>query len=116
MLRRHSETARPIVYLASMKTDPKIREMTARPEVALLLHESPTGEERTSWEMEITGRAEVVRDATERERAKQQSQGQAGEGQQAAGGQAQPANEGAGQAGGGGSGNGGAGQPPAGNG
>ncbi len=63
--------ARPVVYLASMKTDPKIREMTARPEVALLLHESPTGEEHTSWEMEITGRAEVVRDSDERERAKQ---------------------------------------------
>jgi hypothetical protein len=53
-----------------MKTDPKIREMTTRPEVALLLHESPTGEEHTSWEMEVTGRAEVVRDADERERAK----------------------------------------------
>ena len=65
------ETARPIVYLASMKGDPKIREMTTRPEVALLLHESPTGEEHTSWEMEVTGRAEVVRDAAERERAKQ---------------------------------------------
>lgn len=65
------ELARPIVYLASMKTDPKIREMTTRPEVALLLHESPTGEEHTSWEMEVTGRAEVVRDAAERERAKQ---------------------------------------------
>lgn len=65
------ETARPIVYLASMKTDPKIREMSARPEVALLLHESPTGEEASSWEMEVTGRAEVVRDAAERERAKQ---------------------------------------------
>jgi hypothetical protein len=64
------ETARPIVYLASMKTDPKIREMSARPEVALLLHESPDAEERSSWEMEITGRAEVVRDAAERERAK----------------------------------------------
>src|SRR6476620_5206965 len=64
-------TARPIIYLASMKTDPKIREMTTRPEVALLLHESPTGEEHTSWEMEVTGRAEVVRDAAERERAKQ---------------------------------------------
>jgi len=65
------ETARPVVYLASMKNDPKIREMTVRPEVALLLHESPTGEEHTSWEMEVTGRAEVVRDAAERERAKQ---------------------------------------------
>jgi len=65
------ETARPLVYLASMKSDPKIREMTTRPEVALLLHESPTGEEHTSWEMEITGRAEVVRDPAERERAKQ---------------------------------------------
>jgi hypothetical protein len=65
------ETARPLVYLASMKTDPKIREMTTRPEVALLLHESPTGEEAASWEMEVTGRAEVVRDAAERERAKQ---------------------------------------------
>jgi 1,4-dihydroxy-2-naphthoate octaprenyltransferase len=65
------ETARPIVYLASMKTDPKIREMTARPEVALLLHESPTGEEHTSWEMEITGRAEIVRDPAERERARE---------------------------------------------
>jgi 1,4-dihydroxy-2-naphthoate octaprenyltransferase len=64
------EGARPIVYLASMKTDPKIREMTTRPEVALLLHESPTGEEHTSWEMEVTGRAEVVRDPVERERAK----------------------------------------------
>lgn len=64
------ETARPIVYLASMKNDPKIREMTTRPEVALLLHESPTGEEHTSWEMEVTGRAEVVRDPDERERAK----------------------------------------------
>ena len=63
--------ARPIVYLASMKTDPKIREMTTRPEVALLLHESPTGEEHTSWEMEVTGRADVVRDPAERERAKQ---------------------------------------------
>src|SRR5687768_1298311 len=62
---------RPLVYLASMKTDPKIREMSARPEVALLLHESPTGEEHTSWEMEVTGRAEVVRDPAERERAKQ---------------------------------------------
>ena len=65
------ETARPIVYLASMKSDPKIREMTTRPEVALLMHESPTGEEHTSWEMELTGRAEVVRDPAERERAKQ---------------------------------------------
>jgi len=65
------EAARPLVYLASMKSDPKIREMTTRPEVALLLHESPTGEEATSWEMEVTGRAEVVRDAAERERAKQ---------------------------------------------
>src|SRR6185312_7972398 len=63
--------ARPIVYLASMKTDPKIREMSSRPEVALLLHESPTGEEHTSWEMELTGRAEIVRDPAERERAKQ---------------------------------------------
>src|SRR5688572_22749363 len=65
------ETARPIVYLASMKTDPKIRELQTRPEIALLLHESPTGEEHTSWEMEVTGRAEIVRDAAERERAKQ---------------------------------------------
>ncbi|HEX6965015.1 MAG TPA: 1,4-dihydroxy-2-naphthoate octaprenyltransferase [Gemmatimonadaceae bacterium] len=65
------ETARPIVYLASMKSDPKVREMASRPEVALLLHESPTGEEHTSWEMEITGRAEIVRDPAERERAKQ---------------------------------------------
>jgi 1,4-dihydroxy-2-naphthoate octaprenyltransferase len=65
------ENARPIIYLASMKNDPKVREMTTRPEVALLLHESPTGEEHTSWEMEITGRAEVVRDPAERERAKQ---------------------------------------------
>src|SRR5215218_547932 len=65
------ETARPLVYLASMKTDPKIREMSTRPEVALLLHESPSGEEHSSWEMEVTGRAEVVRDAAERERAKQ---------------------------------------------
>ena len=45
--------------------------MTTRPEVALLLHESPTGEEHTSWEMEVTGRAEVVKDPAERERAKQ---------------------------------------------
>lgn len=65
------EDARPLIYLASMKNDPKVREMTTRPEVALLLHESPTGEEHTSWEMEVTGRAEVVRDAWERERAKQ---------------------------------------------
>ena len=64
-------SARPLVYLASMKSDPKIREITSRPEIALLLHESPTGEESTSWEMEITGRAEVVRDPAERERAKQ---------------------------------------------
>jgi 1,4-dihydroxy-2-naphthoate octaprenyltransferase len=66
-----NEADRPLVYLASMKTDPKIREVTTRPEIALLLHESPTGEENTSWEMEITGRAEVVRDPAERERAKQ---------------------------------------------
>jgi len=65
------ETARPIVYLASMKHDPKVREVTTRPEIALLMHESPTGEEHTSWEMEVTGRAEVVKDAAERERAKQ---------------------------------------------
>jgi 1,4-dihydroxy-2-naphthoate octaprenyltransferase len=39
--------------------------------VALLLHEAPTGEEHTSWEMEVTGRAEIVRDAAERDRAKQ---------------------------------------------
>ena len=64
------EAERPLVYLASMKTDPKVREMTTRPEVALLLHESPTGEEAASWEMEVTGRAEVVRDPAERERAK----------------------------------------------
>ena len=63
--------ARPVIYLASMKNDPKVREMTTRPEVALLLHESPTGEEHTSWEMEVTGRAEIVRDPAERERAKQ---------------------------------------------
>jgi 1,4-dihydroxy-2-naphthoate polyprenyltransferase len=65
------EQARPVIYLASMKNDPKVREMTTRPEVALLLHESPTGEEHTSWEMEVTGRAEIVRDPAERERAKQ---------------------------------------------
>ena len=65
------ETARPLVYLASLKNDPKVREVTTRPEIALLLHESPTGEEHTSWEMEVTGRAEVVRDPAERERAKQ---------------------------------------------
>ncbi|HEU4829700.1 MAG TPA: prenyltransferase [Gemmatimonadales bacterium] len=65
------DAGRPLVYLASMKSDPKIREVTSRPEIALLLHESPTGEESTSWEMEITGRAEVVRDPAERERAKQ---------------------------------------------
>ncbi|MEO8946428.1 MAG: 1,4-dihydroxy-2-naphthoate octaprenyltransferase [Gemmatimonadaceae bacterium] len=64
-------TERPLVYLASMKTDPKIREMSTRPEVALLLHESPTGEEHTSWEMEVTGRAEIVRDPAERARAKE---------------------------------------------
>jgi len=67
----NSGEARPVIYLASMKTDPKIREMTTRPEVALLMHESPTGEEHTSWEMELTGRAEIVRSAEERERAKQ---------------------------------------------
>ena len=65
------EAARPLVYLASMKSDPKVREVTSRPEIALLLHESPEGEESASWEMEITGRAEIVRDAAERERAKQ---------------------------------------------
>ncbi len=65
------EAGRPLVYLASMKSDPKIREVTSRPEIALLLHESPAGEESSSWEMEITGRAEVVRDGAERERAKQ---------------------------------------------
>lgn len=65
------EAARPLVYLASMKSDPKIREVASRPEIALLLHESPEGEESSSWEMEITGRAEIVRDAAERERAKQ---------------------------------------------
>ncbi len=65
------EGARPLVYLASMKSDPKIREMSTRPEVALLLHESPTGEESTSWEMELTGRAEIVRDPEERKRAMQ---------------------------------------------
>ena len=64
------EAARPIVYLASMKSDPKIRELQTRPEIALLLHESPTGEEHSSWEMEVTGRAEIVRDPAERERAK----------------------------------------------
>jgi 1,4-dihydroxy-2-naphthoate polyprenyltransferase len=64
------ENARPLVYLASMKTDPKVREVTSRPEIALLLHESPAGEENSSWEMEITGRAELVRDPSERERAK----------------------------------------------
>ena len=64
------EAERPLVYLASMKTDPKVREMSTRPEVALLLHESPAGEEASSWEMEVTGRAEVVRDPEERERAK----------------------------------------------
>src|SRR5215211_7251968 len=42
------EQARPIIYLASMKNDPKVREMTTRPEVALLLHESPRSEEHTS--------------------------------------------------------------------
>jgi 1,4-dihydroxy-2-naphthoate octaprenyltransferase len=63
------EADRPLVYLASMKSDPKVREMSARPEVALLLHESPTGEESTSWEMEVTGRAEIVRDPEERQRA-----------------------------------------------
>jgi 1,4-dihydroxy-2-naphthoate octaprenyltransferase len=67
----NDEAERPVVYLASMKTDPKIREMSARPEVALLMHESPTGEEHTSWEMELTGRAEIVRDAAERDRAKE---------------------------------------------
>jgi 1,4-dihydroxy-2-naphthoate octaprenyltransferase len=65
------EAARPFIYLASMKSDPKIREMTTRPEVALLLHESPTGEEHTSWEMEVTGRAEVVKDPAEKARAKE---------------------------------------------
>lgn len=66
--------APPVVYLASMKTDPKVREIAARSEIALLLHESPDGEERTSWEMEITGRAEIVRDEAERARAAEATQ------------------------------------------
>ena len=40
-------TARPLVYLASLKNDPKVREISTRPEIALLLHESPDGEENS---------------------------------------------------------------------
>jgi len=58
----------PVVYLASMKTDPKVREMSIRPEVALLMHESPDGSEYSSWEIEMTGRARLVTDPTERAR------------------------------------------------
>lgn len=65
---------RPLIYLATMKKDPKVMEVAARPEVALLMHESPDGQEHTSWEMEITGRAELVRDAEERQRASEATQ------------------------------------------
>ncbi|MEE8440280.1 MAG: 1,4-dihydroxy-2-naphthoate octaprenyltransferase [Spirochaetia bacterium] len=56
------------VYLASMKGDPKTVQMTHHPAISLLVHHSGSnpGEER---EIEISGRALLVKDPAERQHA-----------------------------------------------
>ncbi|MBI2906126.1 MAG: 1,4-dihydroxy-2-naphthoate octaprenyltransferase [Chloroflexi bacterium] len=56
------------VYLASMKGDPKMLQMTRQPSVALLVYRND-GDVNGSREVEITGRPVVVRDEQQREHA-----------------------------------------------
>lgn len=53
------------LYLASMKGDPKIIQMTGNPSVSLLVYKDRTGLNR-SREVEISGKAFIVRDEKER--------------------------------------------------
>src|SRR3990172_3031007 len=54
-------------YFASMKDDPKIRQMEANPIVSLLINQR-TPDEVDTGEIEVTGRATVVREEEERQR------------------------------------------------
>lgn len=56
------------VYLASMKGDPKMLQMTRQPAVALLVYRND-GDVNDSREVEVCGRAIIVRDEDERQRA-----------------------------------------------
>ncbi|MBI4215957.1 MAG: 1,4-dihydroxy-2-naphthoate octaprenyltransferase [Chloroflexi bacterium] len=56
------------VYVASMKGDPKTVQMTHHPSVSILVHR-PSADINQSSEVELTGKALLVRDAAERERA-----------------------------------------------
>jgi uncharacterized pyridoxamine 5'-phosphate oxidase family protein len=56
------------IYLATMKGDPKTVQITNRPSIALLVHKS--GDDiNGSQEVEIVGKALIIRDERERQRA-----------------------------------------------
>lgn len=56
------------VYLSSMKGDPKTLQLTNNPTISLLVLDRRAGQ--NEWrEVEITGRAEIITDRTERQRA-----------------------------------------------
>lgn len=56
------------IYLASMKGDPKIIQITTNSSLTLLAHQDP-GDINTSKEVEVIGKAEILKDKTTRERA-----------------------------------------------
>ncbi|MBI2862566.1 MAG: 1,4-dihydroxy-2-naphthoate octaprenyltransferase [Chloroflexi bacterium] len=56
------------VYLASMKGDPKITQLTHHPSISLLIHD-PGTDFPSSREVEITGKVIFVRDEEERQKA-----------------------------------------------
>ncbi|MBI4318806.1 MAG: 1,4-dihydroxy-2-naphthoate octaprenyltransferase [Chloroflexi bacterium] len=55
------------VYLASIKGDPKMLQITRQPSIALLVYEN-TGDINESREVEISGRAGIVQDEEERQK------------------------------------------------
>lgn len=56
------------IYLASMKGDPKVFQITTNSSLTLLAHQDP-GDINTSKEVEVIGKAEILRDKTSREEA-----------------------------------------------
>src|SRR3990172_211452 len=60
------------VYLASMKGDPKMLQMTRQPSVGLLVYRND-GDVNEAREVEISGHAIIVRDEQERQHALQAS-------------------------------------------
>lgn len=56
------------IYVSSMKGDPKIIQWTNVPETAILIHKNP-GDFLSAEEVEVIGRASILQDQKERERA-----------------------------------------------